>query len=153
MENFFNWMMKTIPKEEVVIWFNVHNMKYEKIELYGDIFKSLTFLIFDTYLGGEENNETKILLSNEDRTNHFIWCWNQMVLNFKKENIIISLNGEHKDYFEDFFKETFYYQKENSVKTAIPTFLDEVFDVQKPFSKSDLDLLTELYKLLEKNIE
>jgi hypothetical protein len=40
MENFFNWMSKVIPNDEVIIWFNIHNMHYEKIELYGDIFKS-----------------------------------------------------------------------------------------------------------------
>lgn len=153
MENFFSWMMKTIPREDVIIWFNVHNMNYEKIELYGDIFKTLTFIIFDTYLGGDENNETKITLSDEDRTNHFAWCWNQMVINFGKENIKINIEGEHKNYFKDFFEETFYYQKEESVRFAIPDFLDEVFDVERPFSKTDLDLLTELYKLLEKNIE
>jgi molecular chaperone DnaK (HSP70) len=45
MENFFNWMSKPIPKEEVIIWFNVHNMNYEKIELCGDIFRSCIELI------------------------------------------------------------------------------------------------------------
>ena len=63
MENFFNWMNKPIPKEEVTIWFNVHNMNYEKIELFGDFFKSLNQTIIDTYLGNDES-ETKIWLSN-----------------------------------------------------------------------------------------
>jgi len=39
MENFFNWMSKPVPPDEVIVWFNVHNMNYEKIELCGDIFK------------------------------------------------------------------------------------------------------------------
>ena len=33
MENFFNWMSKPVSKEDVVVWFNIHNMNYEKIEL------------------------------------------------------------------------------------------------------------------------
>ena len=61
MENFFNWMTKPIPQEEVIIWFNIHNMIYEKIELYGDIAKSLTIIINETYLG-EDISETKITL-------------------------------------------------------------------------------------------
>jgi hypothetical protein len=65
MENFFDWMAKPIPKDEVIIWFNVHNMIYEKIELYGDIFKSLNAIIVDTYLG-DSNSETKINLSDDD---------------------------------------------------------------------------------------
>ena len=53
MENFFNWMAKPLPKDEIIIWFNIHNMTYEKIELYGDVFKSLNHIILDTYLGDD----------------------------------------------------------------------------------------------------
>ena len=152
MENFFNWISKPIPKEEVVIWFNVHNMVYEKIELYGDIFKSLNYIVTDTYLG-DNGNETKIILSKEDNESHFEWCWNKILEGYKKENIIIKHGGPHKDYLKSFFMDTFYNQKEKNIKEAIPNFLVDVFDVSKPFSKSDLDILTELYKLMDKNIE
>ena len=152
MENFFNWMSKPIPQDEVVIWFNVHNMNYERIELYGDIFKSLNYIIIDTYMG-EDTSETKISLSQEDKESHFEWCWNKMLEDFRRENIIIKHGGEHKEYFKSFFFDTFYNQSERNVKDSIPNFLVEVFDVEKPFSKSDLDILTEIYKLMEKNIE
>ena len=113
MENFFNWMSKPVPKDEVLIWFNVHNMNYEKIELYGDVFKSLNHTILETYLGSEDS-ETRISISEDDNNLHFEWCWDKVLENFSKENIIIKHGGQHKDY---------------------------------------LDILTELYKLLEKNIE
>jgi len=96
MENFFNWMVKPIPSEEVDIWFNVNNMNYEKIELYGDIFKSLNFVIMDTYLG-QDGLETKINMSDEDNLSHFTWCWNKVIEDFKKENIEIKHKGGHKD--------------------------------------------------------
>ena len=154
MENFFNWMVKPIPKEDVLIWFNVHNMNYENIELCGDIFKSLNHIITDTYLGNETDGfETKIILTEEDNTAHFNWCWNKLLDNFRKENIVIKHGGEHKDYLLNFFNDTFYNQKEKNVKGSIPSFLIEIFDVDKPFTKSDLDILTELYKLIGKNIE
>ena len=152
MENFFNWMSKTIPDEEVLVWFNVHNMNYEKIELFGDIFKSLNQTIVDTYMG-EPAGETKITLTQEDKENHFEWCWNTVIKNFKKEEIKIKSNGEHKDYFKQFFLDSFYNQEQENVRISIPEFLNDVFDVEKPFSKSDLDILTELYKLIEKNME
>lgn len=152
MENFFNWMSMTIPKEDVVTWFNIHNMNYEKIELYGDIFKSLNFIIIDTYLG-DEKSETKITMSKEDNESHFNWCWDKLLENFRKENIIIKHGGKHKDYFKSFFNDSFYYQKEVNIKNIIPIFIVEVFSVEKPFSKSDLDILTEIYGLFEKNIE
>ena len=145
-------MSKPIPKEEVDIWFNVHNIINEKIDLYGDIFKSLNLIIADTYFG-EDSVETRITLSKEDNQQHFNWCWKKLVEDFSKEKIYINLEGKHKDYFESFFMDTFYNQKEKNLKNAIPNFLLEVFDLDKPFSKSDLDILTELYKLMEKNIE
>jgi hypothetical protein len=152
MENFFNWMAKPLPKDEIIIWFNIHNMTYEKIELYGDISKSLTKIIMDTYLG-ESVSETKIMLSDEDNMAHFEWSWNKMIEDFRKENIKIKFKGDHKDYFQSFFKDTFYNQPKESIKHSIDKFLIEIFDTEVTFSKSDLDLLTELYKLMEKNME
>jgi hypothetical protein len=152
MENFFNWMTKPLPKEELIIWFNVHNMTYEKIDLCGDFFKSLNQIIMDTYLG-DSTSETKISLSYDDNLSHFEWCWNKVIENFKRENIIIKSDGEHKDYFQSFFMDTFYNQTESSLKKSISKFLNEIFDVGITYSKSDLDLLTELYKLIEKNSE
>ena len=155
MENFFNWMAKPVPTDEVIIWFNVHNMIYERMELYGDIFKSLNHTIVDTYMGEPQGNssETKISLSQEDKDLHFEWCWKHVVENFNKENIKIKLNGDHKNYFKSFYMDTFYNQSEKSIKESIPVFLQEIFDVSTPFSKSDLDMITEMYKLMEKNIE
>lgn len=152
MENFFNWMTKPVPKEEIILWFNIHNMTYEKIELCGDFFKSLNQIIMDTYLG-DSTSETKISLSNEDNLSHFEWCWTKVIENFKKENIIIKSDGEHKNYFQSFFMDTFYNQTESNLKQSIPKFLNEIFEIGITYSKSDLDLLTELYKLIEKNSE
>ena len=152
MENFFNWMAKPLPKDEIMIWFNIHNMTYEKIELYGDIFKSLNQIIVDTYLG-DDISVTKIILSYDDKISHFEWCWKKMINDFIRENILIKYDGEHKEYFKSFYMDTFYNQKEDSVKKSIPKFLREIFDVDYMYSKSDLDLLTELYKLIEKNSE
>jgi hypothetical protein len=143
-------MAKPLPKDEIIIWFNIHNMTYEKIELYGDVFKSLNQIILDTYLG-DDISVTKIILSDDDKLSHFEWCWKKMISDFRKENILIKYDGEHKEYFKSFYIETFYNQKEDSVKQSIPKFLREIFDVHYIYSKSDLDLLTELYKLIEKN--
>jgi hypothetical protein len=152
MENFFKWMSKPIPYDEVVVWFSVHNMVPERVELYGDIFKSIFQLISDTYLG-DDGSETKIIMSIEDKEKHFNWCWNRLLDNFRKENIKIKSEGIHKDYFWEFFKDTYYNQQNESVRKTIPQFINELFDLRKAFTKSDLDIITELYKALEKNIE
>jgi len=151
MENFYNWMMVPVPKDEVEIWFSVHNMIPEKIELYGDIFQSLTTLVLETYLG-EETNETKIRMSDEDVTNHFDWCWKITIESFEKENILIDSEGEHKDYVKSFFLESFYYQKDSEIRSAVTVFVDDLFNIDKVFVKSDLDIITEIYKVFNRTV-
>jgi len=151
MENLYNWMTRPVPRDEVEIWFSVHNMIPEKIELYGDIVYSITNLILETYLG-EDTNETKIFMSDEDINNHFEWCWNKTLSNFEKENILIDSEGEHKDYLKTFFLDGFYNQKEIDLKKAITTFVQDLFDIDKIFVKSDLDILTEIYKVFNRSV-
>lgn len=154
MDNFFNYITKNLDPEEVDVWFRVNDIIPEKMELYYDLSYSLFLLIKKTYLGDiESSNETKIEMSEEDNKKHFDWCWKKTLESFSKENVNFKKSGEHRDYFENFFFDTFYNQKEKNLKDAIPFFLSEVFQIDKPFSKSDLDILTELYKLLEKNLE
>ena len=92
MENFFNWISKPVPSDEVTIWFNVHNMIYERIELYGDIFKSLDYTIRDTYMGDniDDVKETKIIVSQEDNKKRFEWCWAKTISSFEKEKVFVS---------------------------------------------------------------
>ncbi len=152
MENFFEWMSKPIDKEDVVLWFNVHNMTYEKIELFGDFFKTINHTIISTYFN-EKSPETKILMTNEDNEGHFDWCWVKVIDKFKEENIIFKVNGTHRNYLRSFFLDTFYDSKDKTLKIGISDFIDDIFDMDKSFSKSDLDLLTEFYELLDKNME
>jgi hypothetical protein len=152
MENFFNWMSKPIPQEDVIIWFNVHNLNYEKIELYGDFFKSLNQIVSETYLG-DDSSEIKIEMSEQDKLSHFDWCWNKLINDQKKENFIFKIEGQHKDYFKNFFIDTFYDKKEKNMKDSIRYFLDDVFNLDTDFTKSDLEILIEIYNLMEKNIE
>ena len=49
--------------------------------------------------------------------------------------------------------DSFYNQRENKIKESISRFLNEIFDTNMVYSRPDLDLLTELYKLMEKNME
>lgn len=151
MENFHNWLSVPLPTEDVDTWFRAHNMIPERIDLYGEIFKSLSLVVIDTYLG-DEVTETKVVLDQQDVINHFEWCWKKLIKDYEKENIIIDSDGDHKYYFLSFFLDSFYSQKEKNIRDAIPEFIDELFNLDKPFAKSDLDILTEIYKLLNKNV-
>jgi len=151
MENFYNWITQPVPKEEVEIWFNVHNIVPERVELFCDIVESFISLVVETYLG-EDTSETKIKFSEDDITNHFNWCWNKTIENFFNENIIIDSEGEHKDYMRGFLNESFYNQKDENIKKSIKFFVKDLFDLDKTFVKSDLDILTEVYKVFNRSV-
>ena len=152
MENFFNYITKPVRPEDVDVWFRSNNIIPEKLELFYDFTYSLNSLIVKTYLGDDIDNDTKIVMSTEDIENHFKWCWKKTVDNFSKESIIFNIEGEHYEYYNSFFLETFYHQKNETIKSSIGGFFDDLFDIQKPFTKSDLDMISSIYKALEKNI-
>lgn len=154
MENFFNYITKPLNPDDVDIWFRSNNIINEKLILYYEITISLYQIIIDTYLGDDENNsETKIILTEDDKKNHFNWCWNKLINDFKREELVIKNDGEHYEYLFSFFDDIFYNQDDQKIKRSIPIFFNDVFDQNKPFTKSDLDLVYTIYKALDKNIE
>ena len=151
MENFYDWMSVHLPQDEVEIWLNVHNMIPERIELFNSIFNSLAHIVIDTYLG-ESSQETKVVLTQTDKENHFLWCWNKLLKDFEKENVLIDSEGEHKEYLKSFFQDSFYSQPNKDIRESIPKFIEDLFDLNKSFAKSDLDILTEIYKTLNNKV-
>jgi hypothetical protein len=154
MENFYSWMMKPVTREDVEVWFNMNNMIYEKRELFADFTYSLDSLIKETYLGNEPEDatETRVLLSQEEKNSHFEWCWSKTVENFAKENIRFKINGDHKEYYQNFYEDLFYNPDNKTISENIHKFFDELFDETKVYTKSDLDMITDIYKLLNKNL-
>ena len=153
MENFFNYITKPLNYDEVDIWFRSHNIVNEKLELFFDFSYSLTLIIVDTYLGGDlEKNGSLVDMSDEDILNHFNWCWKKNIDNFQKEGLIINEDGEHYEYFKDFFDEIFYKHKEEKVRKSIGDFFIQMFDRKTPFTKSDLDVILTIYKSIDTNM-
>jgi hypothetical protein len=151
MENFFSYISKPVNSDEFEFWVDSNNICFVKLELYKDFMISLLNLIYDTYLGEEDGCETNIRLSEEDNLKHFEWCWKKTLESFRKEKIIFEPDGDHYDFIKGFLYETFYLQKSKEIKMSLIKFFEEVFNIETMFTKSDLDLLTNLYKTLEKN--
>jgi hypothetical protein len=77
----------------------------------------------------------------------------KVIDNFGKENINFNKRGDHFDYFYSFFSEIFYQQVEDKVKNSINSFFTDLFNTKKTFTKSDLDMVLTIYKILDKNIK
>jgi len=153
MENFFNYISKPITEDEFTLWFESNNIIFEKLEVYQDFVVSLVLMIMDTYLGddGDENTETKIRLTKDEKDDHFEWCWNKVVNNFSKENILIEQDGEHKTFLKDFIFEIYYEQKNKYIKDSMIKFFQDVFKLGTVITKSDLDLITTIYKTFNRS--
>ena len=152
MENFFNYITKPLKPEDIDIWFKMNNIIPEKLELYSDFSHTLYILIHETYLGQENvSMETKIRLTDDDNIKHFEWCWNKVVNNFSKENILIEQDGEHKIFLKDFIFEIYYEQKNKYIKDSMIKFFQDVFKLGTVITKSDLDLITTIYKTFNRS--
>lgn len=150
--NFLNYISKELPDDEIEIWFQINNIIPEKMELFDDFCISLFEKIEDTYLGDSKNSETKITLSDTDNKNHFDWCWKNVIDDFSKENIHFNTEGEHYVFLQNFFEDAYYKQKDERVKKSIKTFMNQLFNMEFQYTKSDLDMLSSVYKSLEKNM-
>ena len=154
MENFFNYLTRPVSGDDVDTWFRANNIIPEKMELYSDFSISLYGLMVTTHLGMfNDANETKIEITDNDNENHFNWCWNKTIENFKRENINIDISGEHYNYYLTFFKDVFYDEKQLTMKESVGEFFKELFDVNVPFTKSDLDMILGIYRLMEKSVK
>ena len=153
MENFFSYISKPVSDEELQFWIDSNDICYQKLELFEDFTKSLVTLIYKTYLGDTEGQETNISITEDDNLKHFEWCWNKTIENFNKEGVYFNEKGDHKEFVQSFFEETFYKQKIKEVKMSLNKFFDEVFNLDKLPTKSDLDLLTSIYKSLDKSLK
>ena len=155
MDNFFNYVTKPVNPEDVDVWFRANNIIPEKLELFSDFSLTLYNIIKETYLGDEDSqpNETKIVMDHEDNSKHFLWCWNKTIDNFSKESIYFVFREDDMEFFESFFFEIFYLQKDDSIRQNIELFLQQLFDRKGKKSKSDIEIFTDLYKLLERSLK
>lgn len=154
MDQFFNWLTKPMSYDEIDAWYRANNIIPEMSDLFSDFCVSLLKLVQSTYLGDtpEDLKETKIGLTQEDKESHFKWCWNTTIKNFEKENINFSNSDDAFEYFKSFYMDVYYNQTTDLVKKSLDEFFKLIFTRQNRHSKSDIEMFTEIYKLLEKSL-
>jgi len=146
--NFLDYINTPMSKDSIIILYNANGIKYEKCELYNDFVQSLLMLAFDTYLGDDVTNV-------EEQINHFKWCWEKNISNFKEEGILFE-NKKLYNYFLEFMLEVYYSCLDKSVfKSSGKNVLllwDNIFDYNRIKTNADMDTLIEIYKIFEKSL-
>ncbi len=155
MGRFFDWLAKPMNEEDINAWYLANNITIEHTELFRDFCLSFYYLILDTYLGDDVDavTETKVGMTTQQKKDHFNWCWKKTIENFKKEYIHFIFNESDMSFFESFFFEIFYQQTDQKIKDNIQNFLEQIFNRNTKKSKSDIEIFTDIYKLLERSLK
>jgi hypothetical protein len=139
--------MKSISSTQAQIWLKANNIIHEKTELFHVFMTSVFHLIHTTYMGDD------VTELDTDKIAHFNWCWNRVLDNFDKEKIHFQRTGEHLEYFWTFFRDAYYLEENKEEVSRVENFLDNIFNLHIKKTKSELDMLGDIYKILEKSLQ
>lgn len=155
MGRFFDWLAKPMDRDDIAAWYLANNITPELTELFRDFCISFLQLLEETYLGDDDHDkkETKVGMSKEQKKQHFDWCWKKTVDNFKKEEIFFNFSTDDSTFFENFFYDVFYGQYMTEYKKSVSSFFEQIFDYKYQKTKSDIEIFTDLYKLLERSLK
>jgi hypothetical protein len=147
MENseFVNYITNPLTIDQMNLLYKANDVKFDRCNLYYDFIKSLNKVIVDTYLGSE------YITTDREVKEHYLWCFNNIVENFKEENIIFDDVVRLKEYFFYFYDELFY-KDSDKVLNKLDNLAEFSFDFHRIKSRSDIDIMIELYKLFEKSL-
>ena len=146
-ESYLEFVTSESYKQQIDIWYRAYNISREKTNLFYDFLVSLYELIDTTYLGSD------VVISYEDQKNHFTWCWDKTVDNFSKEKIHFKEHDSAYQYFLNFFIEAYYYNQMEDNIIRIKDYFYVLFSFKHRKSRSELDMLSEIYKLMEQNLK
>ena len=144
---FLRYIGEPIPDRDIRLWFRANNIQTETSELFFDFISYLYYLVDKTYLGAD------VIKTDEDKLNHFKWCWNKVINDFKKEEISFKKKGDHFQYFWHFFEESFYREDSPFDIQKVDGFFKSLFKFGRMKTKSELDIYTEIYKMLYSSIK
>ena len=146
-EGYLDFITSENYKNQIDIWYRAYNISREKTELFYDFLSSLYELIDETYLGSD------VVYLEETQREHFTWCWDKIVDNFNREKIYFKDRGNYYEYFWNFFLEAFYFNKLDEKPIRIRDYFVTLFDFKHRTTRSELDMLTEIYKLFDQNLK
>lgn len=142
---FIQYITTPLSYEEMQLLYKANDINYDKCNLYYDFILSLNCKVVNTFLGED------VINSEEDIKNHFIWCIETVISNFKKENIKFKKDEELKEYFFNFYVELFYNQPNKDLE-RLNKIANLSFIYKRIKTRSDMDVLLELYRIFEKSL-
>lgn len=147
--NFLSYIKTPLSEQSINILYSTNNVRYDKCQLFSDYIQSLLITVFDTYMGDD-------IMDEEDRIEHFKWCWQKNNGNFKEEGIVFGHCDEAQDYFLEFMTEVFYSVKGKKdkphIQLTIRSLWMSIFSYNKIKTRSDVDNFIDIYTILDKSL-
>ena len=144
-EGYLEFIASENFRNQAEVWYKAYNIIHEKTELFYDFVISLYDVIDETYLGPD------VVITETQQKQHFEWCWKKVLHSFEKESIHFRESGQHHDYMWSFFNEAYYMN--DTTQNRISEYFTKLFKFDYRKTRSELDMLTEIYKILESNIK
>lgn len=145
---FIQYITKELTLEEMTLLYKANNINYDKCNLYYEFIMTLNRKVNNTFLGDD------VINNEEDIKNHFNWCFNHTIKNFSKEGILFMETDLLKEYFFNFYVELFYYTPiKKNILDKLDKFPNMSFDYYRLKTRSDMDVLLELYRIFEKSLD
>ena len=92
--------------------------------------------------------------NNDDQLNHFNWCWNKNIENFKKEGFLF-VSPNLYSYFKEYTYEIFYSVKNKFDKKLFSSTIEKwglLFKYTGKKSSFDVDTLIEFYRSFDNSL-
>jgi len=145
---FIEYITKQLTSQEMTLLYKANNINYDKCNLYYEFIMTLNRKVNNTFLGDDVINNEK------DIKNHFTWCFDNTIKNFTKEGILFMETDLLKEYFYNFYVELFYYAPtKKDILDKLDKFPNMSFDYYRLKTRSDMDVLLELYRIFEKSLD
>jgi hypothetical protein len=126
------------------------NLSYDKMVLFSDFTQSLFVLIFNTFMGDDVTND-------DDKINHFKWCWDKNIENFKLEEIIFHTNVGAYNFFLDFILESYYDVEDKDLKEHLPiairTMWLTLYNLGFDKTKYEWNTLIKSYRIMDEMLK
>lgn len=144
---FLKYVFRPLTDEELTLLYRANNICYERCNLYSEFLQSLVELVKNTYLGDD------VIKTISDKESHFNWCLNKNIDNFKQEEINFTKTTELYEFLHSYTFDFFYNEKDkNSLNDKIVKYWAHLFKYSAIKTKSELDTMVDIYKILEKSL-
>jgi hypothetical protein len=135
-------------REQINMWYSANNVIREKAELYYDFISSLITLIDKTYLGSD------VISTQEDMTNHFMWCFNKILSDFEHERIkFTSVSTTAYDYLWYFLYKGYYSSNAENKLEVLLEYFNYLFDLNIVKTPPELETFMDFYKIFDQNLK